>query len=178
MCLVFRARHKQWNLDCALKVLREDWLDDSLATDLFITEADLSLLLKHPNLMHAYDAGQIGERSYIAMELITGGTLAELISFLNEADTRLNDDLALYIVTEVLSGLQAFHSSVGKSGRPLEVLHRDVTPHNIFLTQEGRVLLGDFGAAHVQAHGSMFDTKSSRKSCIYSSGNSQWFNDH
>jgi serine/threonine-protein kinase len=153
MCQVFRVRRDDLGIDCALKVLREDARKDPRQRDLFVTEADLSLLLRHPNLVRTYDAGELEGRAYIVMELLEGGTLHELQSALAADGSALPDDLALFALAEMLAGLDALHEAKGATGRPLGIVHRDVTPHNVFLGLDGRVILGDYGVAHVQAHG-------------------------
>ena len=80
MCVVYRARKKGDLQDCALKLLREERRTDERVLDLFVTEADLSLLLHHPNLIETYDAGEIDGRYYIAMELVEGANLKEISS--------------------------------------------------------------------------------------------------
>jgi serine/threonine-protein kinase len=122
MCHVFRARRKGEQHDVALKLLKEERRKDERVLDLFITEADLSLLLHHPNLVETYDAGEVSGRYYIAMELVEGVNLRELVA-------------------------------VSQAGTPLGLVHRDVTPHNVFLSFDGRIILGDLGIAHVQAYG-------------------------
>lgn len=154
MCRVFRARRPDLPIDCALKVLRADARKDERARDLFLTEADLSLLLRHPNLIRSYDAGEVEGRAYIVMELLEGGTVAGLVEALRRGGTRLPDDLATLIVSEALAGLDALHEATGETGRPLGIVHRDVTPQNIFLGDDGRVVLGDYGVVHIEAHGS------------------------
>ncbi len=153
MCQVFRARREDLADDCALKVLKDDARKDPRICDLFLTEADLSLMLRHPNLVRTYDAGEIGGRAYIAMELLDGGTLDRLARRLADEGGRLPDDLALFVVRELLAGLEALHGAKAPSGRPLGVVHRDVTPHNVFLGRDGRVVLGDYGVVHIEAHG-------------------------
>lgn len=153
MCYVFRARKRGASADCALKVLREDQRQDERVLNLFLTEADIALLLDHPNLIHTFDAGEINNRYYIAMELIEGRTLAELMDRCQEQRIQIPSDFAVYMISEILEGLHGLHSAVGRTGRPLGLIHRDVTPHNIFVSFEGRVILGDFGVAHIQAYG-------------------------
>ena len=157
MCQVFRARHQDADADCALKVLRDDVLDDARIRDLFMTEADLSLLLRHRNLVRSDDAGECQGRAYIAMELLDGGTLDDLAERLASEGAPLPDDLVLFVVSEMLRGLDALHDAKGGSGRPLGIVHRDVTPHNVFLGLDGRVVLGDYGVAHIEAHGADLD---------------------
>lgn len=153
MCHVFRARHQDAPVDCALKLLREERRSDERIRDLFITEADLALLLDHPNLIRTYDAGEVEGRYYIAMELLEGGTLGHLDHACAERSIRLPLDFTLFVVSEILEGLHALHFATGHTGRELGLIHRDVTPHNIFLSFDGRVILGDFGVALIQAYG-------------------------
>lgn len=155
MCRVFRARRDDLPIDCALKVLRPDARRDERARDLFLTEADLSLLLRHPNLIRTYDAGEVDGRAYIVMELVDGGTLGGMLSRLERDSTRLPDDLALLVIAELLSGLDALHEAKGETGRPLGIVHRDVTPQNVMIGRDGRVVLCDYGVVHIEAHGSV-----------------------
>lgn len=153
MCIVYRAR-KQGDLqDCALKMLREERRSDERVLDLFVTEADLSLLLHHPNLIETYDAGEHAGRYYIAMELVEGANLKEIISQCERIGLELPPDFALFLVSEILEGLEAIHEAAGRSGAKLGLVHRDVTPHNVFVSFDGRVILGDLGIAHIQAYG-------------------------
>lgn len=153
MCQVFKVRRDDLGIDCALKVLREGARRDPRLRDLFVTEADLSLLLQHPNLIRTYDADEVDGRAYIVMELLDGGTLDDLRMALDVEGSPFPDDLALFVVSEMLAGLDALHEAKGETGRPLGIVHRDVTPHNVFLGRDGRVVLGDYGVAAIQAHG-------------------------
>lgn len=155
MCHVFRARHDDVEYDCALKLLKEARRQDEQILDLFITEADLSLLLDHPNLVQTYDAGEIDGRYFIAMELIEGGTLDQVLARAKKRRLPVPQDFGLYVISEVLEGLHALHSAKAKTGRSLGLIHRDVTPSNIFLSFDGRAILGDLGAAHIQAYGDL-----------------------
>lgn len=150
---MFRARRDGDDRDCALKVLRDEAAKDPVVRELFATEADVTQLLDHPNLIRASDAGQIEDRAYIAMELVEGATLSRLTATLSARRLPLPPDLALFIVTEVLEGLHALHEARLETGEPLGLVHRDVTPDNVYVGFDGRVLLGDFGVAHVEAFG-------------------------
>lgn len=153
MCHVFRARRSGDLQDCALKMLKEELRQDERIVDLFVTEADLSLLLRHPNLVETFDAGEAQGRHYIAMELIEGGNLREILAQCERIGIELPPDFAMYVITEVLEGLQAVHTAVGHSGDELGLVHRDVTPQNVFVSFDGRVILGDLGIAHIRAYG-------------------------
>ncbi len=153
MCLVFRAQDPSYPFPCALKVLKQELRKDPKMRELFATEADIAGLLSHENLPQCFDAGEINGRLYIAMELFEGGTLGELLTSLNQSQLSLPIDLAIYITIEVLHGLHALHETHAQSGRLLGLIHRDLTPHNIFFSMGGRVVLADFGVAHMQAYG-------------------------
>lgn len=153
MCHVFRARRKGDVHDCALKMLKDERRNDEQLRDLFLTEADIALLLDHPNLIHTFDAGEVAGRYYIAMELVEGRTLGQVMVRSQRTKVQVPPDFALYMLSEILEGLHALHTAVGKTGRPLGLIHRDVTPQNIFVSFDGRVILGDFGVAHIQAYG-------------------------
>ena len=153
MCNVYRARHEDRDYDVALKLLREERRRDPQMVEMFITEADLAMLLDHPNLVRTYDAGEVDGQHFIAMELIEGCTLDRLLRRGREIAAPLPLDFALFAVSEVLEGLHALHTAAGHTGRPLGLIHRDVTPHNIFLAFDGRIILGDFGVTLIQAYG-------------------------
>lgn len=153
MCLVFRARRDGESRDCALKLLRQDQRQDPKVLEMFLTEADISMLLRHPNLMKTYDAGDVKGRYYIAMELIEGASLAELQAEARRRDVYFPPDFVMFILSEVLDGLEALHQATSPDGRSLGLVHRDVTPHNIFVGFDGRIILGDFGIAQIGAYG-------------------------
>jgi eukaryotic-like serine/threonine-protein kinase len=153
MCHVFRARKQDDPVEYAIKLLKEDQRNQDRVLDLFITEADLSLMLNHPNLIKTIEAGEIKGRYFIAMELIEGVNLQDLVLQIENIGVRMPPDFALFIVHEVLQGLGALHGFTGVSGRELDLIHRDVTPSNIFICFDGRVILGDFGVAHIKAYG-------------------------
>ncbi len=155
MCHVFRARRREDGRMCALKLLKEDQRSDERVLDLFITEADLSLMLAHPNLIETFDAGEVDGRYYIAMELIEGANLDEIARYSRRIGIVFPPDFALYVINEVLDGLDALHDATAKTGRPLGLVHRDVTPSNVFVCFDGRVIVGDFGIAHIMAYGDM-----------------------
>ncbi|MGF1511200.1 MAG: serine/threonine protein kinase [Myxococcota bacterium] len=157
MCHVFRARRDGAEGDCALKVLKDEWKTDARVRDMFMTEADVSMMIEHPNLVHAHDAGEVMGRPFIELELIEGGNLGDLSEKCAELHLPLPFDTSMYIVSELLDGLHALHESKSRAGTPLGLVHRDVSPHNVFLSFDGRVILGDFGVAHIQAYGSSDD---------------------
>jgi len=121
---------------------------------MFRDEARLVMSLSHPGICGMYDVGEVNGRGYIAMEWIHGATLADMIDATLRAKTdKPQDKLALpsnavaQIISEVAKALQYAHQATDKQGKPLHLVHRDVSPQNIMVGFDGRVCLLDFGLA-------------------------------
>lgn len=138
---------------CALKVLRRDVEHDPAYLECFRMEADIGPLLLSRHLVRTWETGEFEGRMYIAMELVDGPDLGLLSTRLRKAGAPLPVEFCCYVVTQLLDGLACLHEAKSASGEPLGLLHRDVTPHNVFCSFDGRVVLGDFGLAHARAHG-------------------------
>src|SRR5205823_13133467 len=96
------------------------------------------------------DFGRSGEHDwFIAMEYVPGVNLASLLTRLREGPGALSPEVAVYIAGEVCRGLAYAHDKTGRSGKPLGIVHRDVSPENVLITFEGAVKLGDFGVAKI-----------------------------
>ena len=128
-----------------VKVLHENWDKDPDGHRMFLDEARIAALLSHPNVVQTYEAGEEGAHLYLAMEYLEGKSLAEITS--GELIKRLDRDLHLRIIADGLLGLHYAHELVDVDGKPLNVIHRDVSPHNLFVTYEGQAKLVDFGIA-------------------------------
>jgi serine/threonine protein kinase len=115
--------------------------------DLFLTEADVTVMLNHPNIIRVYDSGEINNRYYIAMEYVHGKDLEQIFDRLCAKGLRLDPVYAIHIVAEILRGLDYVHQAKAPSGRSLGIVHRDVTPSNVYISVDGEVKLGDFGVA-------------------------------
>ncbi len=126
----------------ALKLMREE-----VPPEAFADEADLMRLLEHPNLVRMLETGQAFGRSFIAMEFLIGGDLKRLMEAHEQLRRRIPVGVAVYVCIEILRALAYFHLARTRSGRPLELVHGDVNPSNIFFSGEGEVKLGDFGVA-------------------------------
>ena len=115
--------------------------------ELFIQEARLCAGLSHPNIVSVFDLGQVQDEPYMAMEYIHGRDLLKVSRLLRAQERRLPVALAVTIAAYVARALAYAHSRLGPDGRPLPILHRDVSPHNVLITFEGEVKLVDFGIA-------------------------------
>lgn len=132
------------------RVLRE-YVDDEAFLAMFTNEARLSVRLQHPNIVQTYDVLDAHGELYITMELLEGLSLLDLLRLLDGPDPALTIAQSVYIIERVLAGLHYAHERLGPDGEPLGIVHRDVSPHNIYLTLDGNVKLLDFGVAKMSA---------------------------
>jgi TonB family protein len=115
---------------------------------MFLDEARVAATLDHPNIVQIYDVGHIGDEYFIAMELIQGKNLVEILRAgyqLGYPVLPLNH--AITVASAVCAGLHYAHEKRDLDGRPLGIVHRDVTPQNVMVTYDGGVKLVDFGIA-------------------------------
>ncbi len=117
---------------------------------MFLDEARIAATLQHPNVVQVYDSCQEDGEYFMAMEYLDGTDLRTLRKVLADKALPLPWEHALHIVTSIAAGLHYAHDKRGLDNQPLGIVHRDVTPHNIFLTREGGVKLVDFGIAKAQ----------------------------
>ena len=115
--------------------------------EMFLREARIVARLSHPNVVQIYELGQEGGTYYIAMEYIHGSTLRELLLLAQEKDLTVPLDVGLTVLDQACRGLHAAHELCGLDGKPLGLVHRDISPHNLMCTTEGHVKLLDFGVA-------------------------------
>jgi len=153
MAEIFRASvgpdPAAYKFQIAVKRLHPHLISDRSHVDMFLTEADVTKFLDHPNLLHVYEAGFVGEQPYIAMDYVWGVDLARLLDLLRARGSRFPADLAVYTAMQILRGLDYIHRARAPGGEPMEMIHRDITPANIFATFDGQVKIGDFGVARV-----------------------------
>jgi serine/threonine-protein kinase len=129
----------------ALKELKADLCDDPDFVDMFLAEARLAARLNHPNVVQTYEVGLDAERPGIVMEWLEGQPLHALLAPPRRAAVPLAAHV--YVLAQVLGALDYAHEFRDFDGTPLGVVHRDVSPHNVFLTYDGQVKLMDFGIA-------------------------------
>jgi eukaryotic-like serine/threonine-protein kinase len=117
--------------------------------DMFVAEARVSALLNHPNIVQSYDFGQIGGSYFISMEYLRGKDLLSVMRQLRATRKQIDPAVAAFIAQQVALGLHYAHSLTGSGGKPMNIVHRDVSPSNIMLLRAGGVKLLDFGIAKV-----------------------------
>jgi len=118
-----------------------------LPDDTFAGEADLMNLLSHPNLVRLLEVGKFYDRPFIAMEFFIGGDLAGVMEAHRREMRGVPVNMAMHVTIEVLKALAYFHTAKTRTGTPLQLVHSDVNPSNIFFGVGGEVKLGDYGVA-------------------------------
>jgi len=120
-------------------------------SDLFVHEAKLAVRLSHANIVQVFDLGTVSEKDgptyYIAMEYVAGLDLATLLKQNHGLALQLPPSMCAYVAAEVAKGLDYAHRRRDDQMRPLGIVHRDVSPHNILVSWEGEVKVTDFGIA-------------------------------
>ncbi len=135
MAVVYKAKDKLLNRFVAVKILKPEFTKDAKFIESFRKESHAAASLNHPNIVSVYDVGREGNINYIVMELIEGTTLSEMIY--NSAPMPYKQ--VVNLASQIAAGLAVAH----KRG----IVHRDVKPHNIMVTEEGVAKLTDFGIA-------------------------------
>src|SRR5438105_10029064 len=131
----------------AIKVIRQNYADQKQFIENFIGEAKLVADLIHTNIVQTYHLGETRGIYFIAMELIRGVNLEQFGQQLADKRRVLPKELAVFIVSRVARGLAYAHAKTDKDGKPLGIVHRDVSFKNVMIAFEGDVKLTDFGIA-------------------------------
>ncbi len=131
----------------AVKVIRPEYSESDDFREMFLDEARTACTLSHPNIVHIYEVGETDDgQLYMAMELVPGETLATVNRTLREHDERFSDEALFSIGISCCSALDAVHALKVESGLA-NLVHRDVSPHNLLLSTSGSLKLIDFGIA-------------------------------
>jgi len=135
MATVYKAKCHVLNRYVAVKVLRDEFTTDEEFVKRFNTEAQAAASLTHPNIVSVYDVGSEGDLHYIVMELVKGKTLKDII---NE-DGGVSWKWSVNVAIQIASALETAHKN--------NIVHRDIKPHNIIITEDGIAKVTDFGIA-------------------------------
>ena len=127
-----------------IKELKPEFVEDESFLEMFLEEARLAARLNHPNIVQTYEVGEENKRHYIVMDYLDGVTLARL---LRRKSTLFTRNMHLRVICEILAGLHYAHTLKDFDGTDLGIVHRDVTPQNVFITFDGTAKIVDFGIA-------------------------------
>ena len=141
----------------ALKELRPELVEDEEFLTMFLEEARMAARLNHPNIVQTNDVDESHGRHFIAMEYLEGRSLYHVRQALRRSAAGFRSAWRCRCCATCLSALDYAHELTGFDGKPLGFVHRDVSPHNIFLTFEGHTKVIDFGIA--KARDSSLETK-------------------
>jgi serine/threonine protein kinase len=114
---------------------------------MLVNEAKLTVQLTHNNIAQIYECGTIDQNYFIAMELVDGVTLKDMAANFSRTGTIITPEQAIFIVLQLLQGLDYAHKKTDAQGAPLRIVHCDVSPDNTLLSYEGELKLLDFGIA-------------------------------
>jgi serine/threonine protein kinase len=133
-----------------IKRLRETVASDEAFRDMFLDEARLAARLNHPNVVQTYEVFEDAGAFFITMEYLEGQPLGRLTRACAQRGIRLEPPICARIISDALCGLHYAHEARDFDGVPLQIVHRDVSPQNIFVTYDGQVKVVDFGIAKAE----------------------------
>ena len=139
--------------EVALKRMLEHVAGNEEMVKAFVREARLASYMRHRNVAQTYELGKVGEIYFIAMELCTGFTLREVLKHCGQTTGPMPVPMALNILNQICDALDYAHNLCDESGQPLGIIHRDVSPSNVIVDEQGTVKLIDFGIAKASAAG-------------------------
>ncbi len=135
-----------------LKVLKRELVNEEDFRRMFLDEARLAARLNHPNVVQTNEVFEIEGRPVIVMEYLEGQSFSSMLIRARKAGKTIPLNMRLKIISEVLNGLQYAHDLHDYDGSHFGVVHRDMTPHNIFVGYDGRVSILDFGIAKLRGN--------------------------
>jgi tRNA A-37 threonylcarbamoyl transferase component Bud32 len=131
----------------AIKRIHPKYSEEEKFIKMMVDEAKITVRLNHVNIAQVFDLGQIDGMYYIAMEYIDGRDLYKLLRRAQDRGTRIPIEAGVFVAHELCAGLDYAHAKKDERGRPLGIIHRDVSPQNVLISFEGQVKLVDFGIA-------------------------------
>jgi eukaryotic-like serine/threonine-protein kinase len=131
----------------AIKRIHPHLVEDQTFIHMFLDEARIAARISHSNVATVFDLGEHEDTYWIAMEYLHGEPLREVMRRTEEITAPMPPEIACRVIADAAEGLHAAHELLGKNGEKLGLVHRDVTPHNLFVTYDGTTKVVDFGIA-------------------------------
>lgn len=155
MAKICRARFigEQANKLVAIKMIQPQFSKDPAFVKMFEDELKVTFGLLHPNIVQVYDYGLVDNQLYTAMEYVDGKNLKEYLDRLKSKNFVFPVEISIYIISQVCQALHYAHTFADQmTGKKLNIVHRDISPHNIMLTFDGAVKVIDFGIAKADSN--------------------------
>lgn len=152
MATVHRAIHRDSGRCVAIKRLLPQFAKDRELIQQFKREAEIACALTHPNIVEVWEHGQVGSVHFMVMELIEGKSLLSLLRRANEDGEPAPIGVSVHMLREILNALEYAVNGLDSSGRPFNIIHRDLSPSNVVVTKSGGLKIIDFGVAR-STHG-------------------------
>lgn len=134
-----------------LNRIRRRYSSDQRFLRAFISEAKIAFSLNHRNIVQVFEFGKVDDELFLATEYIPGVNLALILELTEKAQRVMPIGLACYLMSEVAAGLDYAHRKADRRGTPLDLVHGDITPHNVGCSWEGSVKILDFGISRAAA---------------------------
>ncbi|MEM7159180.1 MAG: serine/threonine-protein kinase [Myxococcota bacterium] len=154
MAEIYRAQYagiEGFAKELVVKTLREEFAARPDVVGMFLDEARVAATLTHNNVVHTYDLGEIGGEYFIAMELLKGEELVQVLRTSMQVGRPIPLEIGIGIIMQACEGLHYVHSWTDESGAPLGLVHRDINPTNIHVGYDGTCKVLDFGIAATRA---------------------------
>ena len=157
MAEIFRARMASADSSgrfIVIKRIQGAYSNNEEFVQMFRAEVQVTMRFSHPSIIQIYDAGEENGQQYIAMELVDGRNLRQVLSRVSQKQQRIPIPASCYIVEQVAAGLNYAHAFKDRiTGEPLNLVHRDISPQNILVSYDGNIKVIDFGIAKAATNG-------------------------
>lgn len=154
MAEVYRANYsgiEGFAKELVVKTLRDEFAARPEVVQMFLNEARVAATLTHGNVVHTYDLGEIGGEYFIAMELLKGEELVQVLRRSQQMGKPITMELGIGMIMQSCEGLHYVHSRTDDTGRNLGLVHRDINPTNVHVGYDGACKILDFGIAATRA---------------------------
>ena len=155
--------------EVVIKLILPSYSEDEAFVTMFIDEARIAARLRHQNIVQIFDFDRFDDCYYIAMEYVEGRDLRKVMDRALKTQKRISPLLAVQAAAEVCAGLRYAHTRKGEDGKPLDIIHRDVSPHNVLVSYAGELKITDFGIAKAAARSTKTRAGTVKGKCAYMS---------
>ena len=131
----------------AIKEMQAKLAHQTTFRQMFLDEARTISRVRHPNVVETFDVLTVDDELFLVMEYVDGPTLSEIVVATAARGEQVPTDIGVRFLVDLLGGLEAAHTATSADGRPLGIVHRDVSPHNVLVGRDGRAKVADFGVA-------------------------------